>query len=103
MYVWVIIIIIETAQKKIELLYFFQNHLVAFNESAGILPNQDILAIKNVRQKSAGQYACSARNSEGETYSPPFDLTVQCEYMTNLWTFLFSGARYWANSLLLFK
>ncbi|XP_050295244.1 nephrin isoform X2 [Anthonomus grandis grandis] len=57
--------------------WYHNNHLVAYNESGGILPNQESLVIKNIKQKSAGQYACSARNSEGETYSAPFDLIIQ--------------------------
>lgn len=51
-----------------------------YNESSGVLPNEDVLTLKNVKQNAAGQYACSARNSEGETYSPPYDLKIQCKY-----------------------
>ncbi|KAF7281767.1 hypothetical protein GWI33_004282 [Rhynchophorus ferrugineus] len=57
--------------------WYHDNHLVAYNETGGILPDQDVLTIKNIRRKSAGQYACSARNTEGETYSPPYELAVQ--------------------------
>ncbi|XP_060524605.1 hemicentin-1 isoform X2 [Cylas formicarius] len=58
--------------------YWYHNsHLLPYNESAGTLPSNDVLTLKNIKQTFAGQYACSARNSEGETYSSPFDLTVQ--------------------------
>ncbi|XP_030745151.1 hemicentin-1 [Sitophilus oryzae] len=57
--------------------WYHDNHLVAYNETGGVLPHLDLLTIKNIDQKSAGQYACSARNSEGESYSAPFDLIVQ--------------------------
>ncbi|XP_066142392.1 neural cell adhesion molecule 1 isoform X2 [Euwallacea fornicatus] len=56
--------------------WYHDSHLVAYNESGGVLPSQDTLTMKNINQNSAGQYACSARNSEGETYSAPLDLPV---------------------------
>ncbi|ERL85566.1 hypothetical protein D910_02985 [Dendroctonus ponderosae] len=59
--------------------WYHDTHLVPYNESGGIVPKKDMLTIKNIKHKSAGQYICSARNSEGETYSPPLDLTVQYE------------------------
>ncbi|KAL1513908.1 hypothetical protein ABEB36_003247 [Hypothenemus hampei] len=57
--------------------WYHDSHLIVYNASGGVLPNEDVLTIKNITQKFAGQFACSARNSEGETYSPAFDLVVQ--------------------------
>lgn len=51
-----------------------------YNDSGGVLPLDHILTLRDIKQKSAGQYACSALNSEGETYSAPFNLSVQCKY-----------------------
>lgn len=57
--------------------WYHDSHLVPYNDSGGILPVDHILTIRNIKQKSAGQYACSALNTEGETYSAPYQLTVQ--------------------------
>ncbi|CAH1116559.1 unnamed protein product [Phaedon cochleariae] len=57
---------------------WYQNsHLIPYNATAGILPEDSKLTLKNIEQNSAGQYACSAMNSEGETYSAPFEIQVQ--------------------------
>lgn len=40
----------------------------------------DILQLVNVDRESAGTYACSALNTEGETRSSHLTLRVQCEY-----------------------
>ncbi|KAJ8977000.1 hypothetical protein NQ317_003426 [Molorchus minor] len=57
-----------------------ENHLVPYNESAGVLPQDDTLTLRGVTQRSGGQYACAASNTEGETYSAPLDLKIQCKY-----------------------
>ncbi|KAG5886152.1 hypothetical protein JTB14_018530 [Gonioctena quinquepunctata] len=57
--------------------WYQDSHLIPYNETAGILPEGETLTLKNVRQDSAGQYACSAINLEGETYSAPYELRVQ--------------------------
>lgn len=57
----------------------FQSHLIPFNETAGIMPMDQVLLIKNIDRNLAGQYACSAINSEGETYSSPYELKVKCK------------------------
>lgn len=51
------------------------------NETAGIHPDFGNLTLRNVMKSSAGQYSCAAENEEGETYSAPFTLTVQCKYV----------------------
>lgn len=58
-----------------------QGHLVRYNESGGILPMDDKLTLRNIKKSASGEYSCSATNSEGETYSPPFRLEIQCEYV----------------------
>lgn len=58
---------------------WLQGHLVPYNETSGVLPVDDILTIKHVTKIDEGQYSCSATNSEGETYSPPFNLDVHCK------------------------
>ncbi|XP_072390735.1 neural cell adhesion molecule 1 isoform X2 [Diabrotica undecimpunctata] len=57
--------------------WYHESHLIPYNETAGILPDGEKLVLKGIRQNSAGYYACSAINSEGETYSAPFELGVQ--------------------------
>lgn len=59
---------------------YFQGHLVPYNETAGLLPIDHVLTVKRVTKNSEGQYSCSATNTEGETYSAPFTLLVQCKY-----------------------
>lgn len=56
-----------------------QSHLIVHNVTAGIMPQEDKLFIKNVKENLAGHYACSATNVEGETYSAPLELVVQCK------------------------
>lgn len=51
------------------------------NDTAGIQPDLGNLTLHNVMKSSAGQYSCAAENGEGETYSAPFTLTVQCKYV----------------------
>lgn len=58
---------------------YFQGHLVQYNETAGLLPIDHILTLEKVSKSSEGQYSCSATNTEGETYSPPYTLQVKCE------------------------
>ncbi|XP_018564247.2 hemicentin-1 [Anoplophora glabripennis] len=57
--------------------WYQDNHLVPYNETGGVLPMDDVLVLKKVTQSTGGQYACAAINSEGETYSAPFDLQIQ--------------------------
>ncbi|XP_068894173.1 neural cell adhesion molecule 1 isoform X1 [Tenebrio molitor] len=57
--------------------WYHDGHLIAFNESGGIQPVGHILTLRSVKKKSQGQYACSAANTEGETYSAPIELIVQ--------------------------
>ncbi|XP_063921788.1 neural cell adhesion molecule 1 isoform X2 [Zophobas morio] len=57
--------------------WYHDGHLVTFNESGGILPVDHILTLKSVKKKFQGQYACSSANSEGESYSSPFELIIQ--------------------------
>lgn len=57
--------------------WYQDGHLVPYNETAGLLPADDTLTIKSIRRRSEGEYSCSATNSEGETYSAPFNLIVQ--------------------------
>ena len=42
---------------------------------------QDVLHLTGVDRESAGTYACSALNTEGETRSSSLTLRVQCEYL----------------------
>lgn len=64
---------------KFQNMFLLQSHLIAFNETAGIMPSDQFLLIKKIERHLAGQYACSAINSEGETYSAPYDLEIQCK------------------------
>ncbi|VEN64217.1 unnamed protein product [Callosobruchus maculatus] len=57
--------------------WYLDSHLLPYNETAGILPMDQILQLQNIQQNSGGSYACSAINSEGETYSAPLELKVQ--------------------------
>nr|XP_023016282.1 hemicentin-2-like [Leptinotarsa decemlineata] len=57
--------------------WYQDSHLIPYNETAGVLPEGETLTLKNVRQNYAGQYACSAINVEGETYSSPYELKIQ--------------------------
>lgn len=57
--------------------WYHEGHIVHYNETAGVLPMDDTLVLKRVEISDAGQYACSASNSEGETYSSPYDLVIQ--------------------------
>ncbi|XP_045461222.1 hemicentin-1 isoform X1 [Harmonia axyridis] len=57
--------------------WYHNGHIVQLNSTSGVFPIDDVLIMKHVDRKSAGQYACSATNSEGETYSATFDLQVQ--------------------------
>lgn len=58
---------------------FFQGYLINYNETAGILPIDDLLTINRIEITSDGDYSCAATNSEGETYSAPLNLLVQCK------------------------
>lgn len=42
-----------------------------------------LLLLKNISRQFEGQYFCAATNTEGETYSPPFALDVQCKFKTH--------------------
>lgn len=55
-----------------------------YNETSGVLPMDDKLTLRNIKKSAAGEYSCSATNTEGETYSPPHRLEVQCKYMYTL-------------------
>ncbi|XP_044746121.1 hemicentin-1 [Coccinella septempunctata] len=57
--------------------WYHNGHIVQFNSTSGVFPMDDVLIMKHVDRKSAGQYACSAANTEGETYSATFDLQIQ--------------------------
>ncbi|XP_015837630.1 hemicentin-2 isoform X2 [Tribolium castaneum] len=57
--------------------WYHDGHLVALNESGGVLPIDHILTLKSIQKKSQGQYACFATNTEGGSYSSPFDLIIQ--------------------------
>lgn len=60
--------------------FYLQGHLVRYNGTSGVLPMDDKLTLRNIKKSAAGEYSCSATNTEGETYSPPFRLEVQCKY-----------------------
>nr|XP_022903613.1 nephrin isoform X2 [Onthophagus taurus] len=57
--------------------WYYNGHLVRYNLTAGFLPVDDKLTLRNIKKAAAGEYSCSATNTEGETYSPPFHLGVQ--------------------------
>ncbi|KAF5299763.1 hypothetical protein FQA39_LY11433 [Lamprigera yunnana] len=57
--------------------WYHDGHLIQYNNTAGLQPVGDTLRMMKVTRYSDGQYSCSAANTEGETYSPPFTLTVQ--------------------------
>lgn len=60
----------------------FQGHVVLYNETAGLLPIDHVLTLERVSKNSEGQYSCSATNAEGETYSAPYTLEVQCKFFS---------------------
>ncbi|XP_031352494.1 hemicentin-2 isoform X2 [Photinus pyralis] len=57
--------------------WYHDGHLIQYNNTAGLQPMDNILRMAKVTKSSDGQYSCSAANTEGETYSSPFTLTVQ--------------------------
>lgn len=61
----------------------FQGHLVVRNETDGTIPMDNKITLRNIKKSAQGDYSCSATNDEGETYSPPFNLKIQCEYVVS--------------------
>ncbi|XP_065167789.1 B-cell receptor CD22 [Atheta coriaria] len=57
--------------------WYHNGYLINYNESAGILPIDDLLTINRIEITSDGDYSCAATNSEGETYSAPLNILVQ--------------------------
>jgi hypothetical protein len=59
-----------------------QGQMLNYNESAGLLPDGQKLTLRGVVKESAGEYACSAVNREGETRSSSVILRVQCKWFS---------------------
>jgi hypothetical protein len=57
----------------------FQDQLLDYNESAGVLPEGQRLMLRGIVKESAGDYSCAAVNREGETRSSSVFLRVQCK------------------------
>lgn len=59
-------------------------HFVFFPSSQGMRMSgeaHDVLQLVGVERESAGTYACSALNTEGETRSSHLTLRVQCKWI----------------------
>jgi len=52
---------------------------LAHNTSARVIRSNQSLVLQKVTRFSAGNYACSAINVEGETVSNQLPLRVKCE------------------------
>ena len=53
---------------------------MAHNATARIIRSNQSLVLQKVNRYSAGEYACSALNTEGETVSNQLSLRVKCKY-----------------------
>uniref|UniRef100_A0A6A7G5C3 Hemicentin-2-like n=3 Tax=Hirondellea gigas TaxID=1518452 RepID=A0A6A7G5C3_9CRUS len=56
--------------------WFHEDTLLVHAPSHGLVVSGQSLALRNVRRKQAGRYACSASNVEGDAMSPPVILHV---------------------------
>lgn len=57
--------------------WYFKGHILLQNETAGVVPLGNQLNLTQITRLSEGEYSCAAFNTEGDSYSGPFQLKVQ--------------------------
>lgn len=62
-----------------KLIFPFQGVHLTHNATARIIRSNQSLVLQKVAKHSAGNYACSAINAEGETVSNELPLRVKCK------------------------
>lgn len=62
------------------ILHHFQGILLTHNTTARVIRSNQSLVLQKINRHSAGNYACSAINAEGETVSNQLPLRVKCKY-----------------------